>query len=201
MLAPHAAAILRAQALRHLTPHNDKDRPLTVVPDVLIVGAGIVGCAAGEALGRQGASVGFVDPRGRRARRHTGVSGDAHAVQGGPAQSRARSARPAQPLVVGRVRRAAVRRRACRRRCMRAPDRWRSRSTRRRRPSCRRVASAHAARGVRSRYLKGADARQLERDIAAELRGRPAHAGARVRERAGGDGARSGGPASLAARR
>ena len=34
------------------------------MPDVLIIGAGIVGCAVGEALGRQGASVGFVDPRG-----------------------------------------------------------------------------------------------------------------------------------------
>jgi len=35
-----------------------------VAPDVLIVGAGIVGCAAGEALVRQGASVSFVDPEG-----------------------------------------------------------------------------------------------------------------------------------------
>jgi glycine oxidase len=32
--------------------------------DALIVGAGIIGCAAGEALARQGAVVTFVDPRG-----------------------------------------------------------------------------------------------------------------------------------------
>ena len=41
----------------------DNYAPLSV-PDVLIIGAGIVGCAAGEALTRQGASVGFIDPRG-----------------------------------------------------------------------------------------------------------------------------------------
>jgi glycine oxidase len=34
------------------------------VPDVLVLGAGIIGCAAGEALARAGASVHFVDPRG-----------------------------------------------------------------------------------------------------------------------------------------
>jgi glycine oxidase len=34
------------------------------VPDVLVVGAGIVGCAVGEALVRAGASVHFVDARG-----------------------------------------------------------------------------------------------------------------------------------------
>ena len=32
--------------------------------DALIVGAGIIGCAAGEALARQGAAVTFLDPRG-----------------------------------------------------------------------------------------------------------------------------------------
>jgi glycine oxidase len=34
------------------------------LPDAVIIGAGIIGCAAGEALARQGAAVTFIDPRG-----------------------------------------------------------------------------------------------------------------------------------------
>jgi glycine oxidase len=147
------------------------------MPDVLIIGAGIVGCAAGEALTRQGASIAFVDPRG---------------VGLGATQASAGMLTPykeglhtpvlealglrslwlwdsfVERLFDGSVPAQIYARNGSLDVALDETDAGELQT----------LASAHAARGVPSRYLKGADARQLERDIAADCVGAlltPAH--------------------------
>ena len=140
------------------------------MPDVLIIGAGIVGCAVGEALGRQGASVGFVDPRG---------------VGLGATQASAGMLTPYKeglhnPVLealglrslwlwdafVERLFDASVPAQVYARNGSLdvALDETEA-------AELQTLARAHAARGVLSRYLKGGDAKQLERDIAADCVG------------------------------
>jgi glycine oxidase len=147
------------------------------VPDVLIIGAGIIGCAAGEALVRQGASVAFVDPRG---------------VGLGATQASAGMLTPYSEGLHHPVLEALG---------LRSLWMWDAFADRlfdgdvptqvyartgsleiavddAEATELEGVASAHAARGVESRYLKGADVRQLERDIATSCVGAlftPAH--------------------------
>ena len=145
--------------------------------DVLIIGAGIVGCAAGEALVREGADVAFVDPLGVGLGATQASAGMLTPYKEGldnpvlealglrslwlwdafverlfdgdvPAQIYARTG----SLDVALDEDEAAELEA--------------------------LAAAHAARGVSSRYLKGGDAKQLERDIAADCVGAlltPAH--------------------------
>jgi glycine/D-amino acid oxidase-like deaminating enzyme len=141
-----------------------------LVPDVLIIGAGIVGCAAGEALARQGASVSFVDPQG------VGLG----ATQASAGMLTPYSEGLHDPVLealglrslwlwdafVDRLFDADV------------PPQVYARNGSleialddAEAAELQAVASAHAARGVGSRYLKGADARQLEGDIAASCVG------------------------------
>jgi glycine oxidase len=147
------------------------------VPDVLIIGAGIVGCAAGEALVRQGASVAFVDPRGVGLGATQASAGMLTPYKEGlhnpvlealglrslwlwdsfverlfdgsvPAQIYARNGSLDIALDETEAEDLEV------------------------------LSRAQAERGVASRYLKGADARQLEGDIAADCVGAlltPAH--------------------------
>jgi glycine oxidase len=148
-----------------------------LVADVLIIGAGIVGCAAGEALVRQGASVAFVDPRG---------------VGLGATQASAGMLTPYKEGLHNPVLEALG---------LRSLWLWDAFVERlfdgivpagiyarngsldlaldeAEAAELQALATAHAARGVASRYLKGADAKQLERDIVAECVGAlltPAH--------------------------
>jgi len=147
------------------------------VPDVLIIGAGIVGCAAGEALTHQGASVGFIDPRG---------------VGLGATQASAGMLTPyteglhhpvlealglrslwlwdafVDRLFDGRIPGHIYARRGSLDIAMDDTEAAELQT----------LAHAHEARGVASRYLKGGDAKQLERDVTADCVGAlliPAH--------------------------
>jgi glycine oxidase len=140
------------------------------VADVLIIGAGIVGCAAGEALVRQGASVTFVDPRG---------------VGLGATQASAGMLTPYKEGLHNPVLEALGLRSlwlwdAFVERLFEGslPEQIYTRNGSldvalddSEAAELQALARAHAARGVASRYLKGADARQLERDIAADCVG------------------------------
>jgi glycine oxidase len=147
------------------------------VPDVLIIGTGVVGCAAGEALVRQGASVAFVDPGG------VGVG----ATQASAGMLTPYSEGLHDPVLealglrslwmwdafVERLFDAGVTAQVYARTGSLEIALDEAEAT-----ELQAVASAHAARGVASRYLKGADARQLERGIATSCVGAlltPAH--------------------------
>ena len=158
------------------------------MPDVLIIGAGIVGCAAGEALARQGASVGFIDP---------------HGVGLGATQASAGMLTPYKEGLHHPVLEALGLR------SLWLWDAFVDRLFDGRSPGhiyarngsldvamddaeaeeLQTFAHAHEARGVASRYLKGGDAKQLERDITADCVGAllmPAHGYANAPAVAGG---------------
>jgi glycine oxidase len=147
------------------------------VPDVLIVGAGIVGCAAGEALVRQGASVAFVDPGG------VGLG----ATQASAGMLTPYSEGLHDPMLEGLGLRSLWLWDAFVERLFDdgVPAEVYARSgsleialDESEATELEAVASAHAARGVASHYLKGADARQLEACIATSCVGAlltPAH--------------------------
>jgi glycine oxidase len=148
-----------------------------LLPDVLIIGAGIVGCAVGEALSRQGASVSFVDPEG------VGLG----ATQASAGMLTPYSEGRHDPVLEALGLRSLWLWDAFVERLFdgEVPPQVYARNGSleialddAEAAELQAVASAHAARGVGSRYLKGADARQLEGDIAASCVGAlltPAH--------------------------
>jgi glycine oxidase len=151
--------------------------PALSVPDVLVVGAGIIGCAVGEALGRAGASVEFVEPRG------VGF-GATHASAGMLTPYKEGLHNPVLEALglrslwlwdafVGRLFEGGVSSQVYSRQGSLdlALDDAEA-------EALQAVADTHAARGIGTRYLKGVDAKQIERDIAADCVGAlltPAH--------------------------
>jgi glycine oxidase len=148
-----------------------------LVRDVVVIGAGIIGCAAGEALVRQGASVTFVDPRG------VGLG----ATQASAGMLTPYSEGLHDPVLEALGLRSLWMWDAFAERLFdgEAPPHAYARTgsleialDEAEATELQAVADGHAARGVSSRYLKGADARQLERDIATSCVGAlltPAH--------------------------
>jgi glycine oxidase len=147
------------------------------VSDVLIIGAGIVGCAVGEALVREGASVAFIDPRGIGLGATQASAGMLTPYKEG-AHHPVLEALGLRSLwlwdgLVERVFEGRV-----------PPELYARNGSldialdEAEATALQAVADDHALRGIQSRYLKGADVRQLEADIAGDCVGAlltPAH--------------------------